>query len=192
MIAAERDRCVAAWNAADTDCAVLPADRHVIEHTSAVRGLIVELASPGIATDELFDACAILGRLVAQHRGSPTLAALTIDHAAAALGEPNPSWKAAARAAVLEGFAAALIESIRREANDAWEFPRCVVSIGDRTIAVAAGYPGEDDQEIAAWVDRVARGAALQGAKMAFVSGPEDVRTRMIDALNVAGILVKP
>ncbi|HXX69784.1 MAG TPA: hypothetical protein VEK07_21560 [Polyangiaceae bacterium] len=192
MTAAERDRCVAAWSAADADCAVLPADRRVIEHTAAVRGLIVELAAPGMATDELFDACAVLGRLVAQHGGSPTLAALTIDHAAAALGDPNSSWKSAARAAVLEGFAAALMDSIRREANEAWEFPRCVVAVGDRAIAVAAGYPGEDDQEIAAWVDRVAKGAALQGTKTAFVSGPEAVRARLIDALSVAGILVKP
>lgn len=191
MSPAERERRVAAWNAADTDCAVLPADRRVIEQSGAVRALIVDLAASGSAADELFDACAVLGRLVAQNGGSPTLAALTIDHAAAALGDPDPPWKSPARAAVLEGFASALVDSIRREANEAWEFPRCAVSVGDRTIAVAGGFPAEDDQDVAAWADRVAKAAALQGAKTAFVSGPEAVRVRLVDALNLAGIEVK-
>lgn len=190
MTAGRRDQCVAAWTAADRGAAVLPADREVIEQTASVRALIVELAS-GAPTDELYDACAVLGRLIAQNHGSPTLAALTIDHAASTLGDPQAPWKSPARAAVVEAFAAALVDSTRRDAHAAWEFPRCAVAIGDRTIAVAAAYPAEDDQEIAAWVDRVAKAAALQGTKTAFVSGPEAVRTRMIDALILAGIEVK-
>lgn len=191
MTPALRDRCVAAWSAADQDAAVLPADRRVIEFTASVRALIVDLASRA-ATDELFDACAVLGRLIAQHHGSPTLAALTIDHAAAALGDRDPPWKSPARAAVAEAFAATLVDATRREAYEAWEFPRCAISVADRTIAVAAGYPAEDDQEIASWVDRVAKAAALRGAKTAFVSGSEAIRARMIDALILAGIEVKP
>jgi hypothetical protein len=191
MTPAERDRCVAAWIAADADSAVLPADRRVIEQSASVRALIVELASDDHGQDELFDACAVLGRLIAQHRGSPTLAALTIDHAAALLGDRDAPWTSPARAAVAEGFASALVDSTRREANAAWEFPRCAVTVGDRTIAVAAGYPAEDDQDASAWVDRVAKAAALQGTKTAFVSGAEPLRRRMIDALVLAGVDVK-
>jgi hypothetical protein len=191
MTPAERDRCVAAWIAADVGSAVLSADRSVIEQSASVRALIVELASGGHGQDELFDACAVLGRLIAQHRGSPTLAALTIDHAASILGEGDAPWKSPARAAVVEGFAAALVDSTRREANAAWEFPRCVVPVGDRSIAVAAGYPGDDDQEASAWVDRVAKAAAMQGIKTAFVSGPEPLRRRMIEALVLTGVDVK-
>lgn len=191
MTPAERDRCVAAWIAADFGSAVLTADRRAIEESASVRALIVELAGSDHGADELFDACAVLGRLIGQHRASPTLAALTIDHAAAVLGDADARWTPPARAAVVEGFAAALVDATRDDACAAWEFPRCAVTVGDRTIAVAAGYPAEDDQDAAAWVDRVAKAAALQGVKTAFVSGSEPLRRRMIDALVLAGVDVK-
>jgi hypothetical protein len=181
---------IAAWSARDRGSAPLPADREVIEASASVRSLILDLATGGGPDDELYDACAVLGRLVAQHGGSPTLASATLDHAADVLGAPAAPWLTAGRAAAAEGFAAALVEMARRDAMHAWEYPSCVVPLGKAALAIAAGHPSDDDEVLAAWAARVAKAAALGGARRAVVSGAERACAALVDALTLVGIEV--
>lgn len=187
----DRQAVVAAWSARDTAHAVLPADRAIIEASSAVRALLVDLVTTGGPDDELFDACAVLGRLIVQRGGSPTLASATIDNAAASLEASQASWVAPARAALAEGFAGALIEEARRKALETWEFPHCAVPLGEAALAVAAGYPSDDDEVLAGWSARIARAAALRGVRRAVVSGSDLASAALIDALQLVGVEVQ-
>lgn len=179
---------VAAWCAADHGCAVLAADHEIIEGSRTMRAMIADLARSAGADDELYDACATLGRFVAQHGGSPTLASQTIDHAGDALGAQGATWLAPARAAVLEGFASTLLERAREDAMRSWDFPRCVVALSETRIAIAAGHPSEDPELLSEWAAKIAKAAALQGVRRAFVAGPDLARTTVEEALAVVGI----
>jgi hypothetical protein len=106
--------------------APLPGDSRAIEESSSVRKVIVELARHEGRDEELYDACAVLGRLLAECGGSPTLCALTLDHAAQALGALESPWLVAARAALVEGYTRALQERARLAGLAAWDFPACV------------------------------------------------------------------
>jgi hypothetical protein len=173
------------WIAADLTIAVLPADRAFVAESRAVRELVASLATSG-AGDDLLDACAVLGGLLAAHGGSPTLASATLDHAVEALGSAAPPWSKAARAAVAEGFARVVLEGARREAVKAWEYPHCAVPIEGDAIAVTAAYPSDDAELVAAWAARVAKGAALGGIRRAVVSGREALA--VVDAMAIVGI----
>jgi hypothetical protein len=186
----DRDAILAAWSAKDRARAVLPADREIVEASAAVRALVVDLALAGGPEDELYDACAVLGRLVAQRGGSPTLASVTLDHAADALDARTAPWLVPGRAAVAEGFAATLVEGARREAMAAWEFPACAVPLGQAALAIAAGHPSDDDEVLAAWAARVGKAAALAGVRRAVVSGSERACAALVDALTLVGIEV--
>lgn len=188
---ADRNALVQAWCESDLSSAVLPADRDVIHGSTTVRSLIVDLAISDGPSDELYDACAVLGRLFAQRGGSPTLASVTVDHAAQALDTHNAPWVVAARAALSEGFASTLIEAARRNALDAWEFPSCVVPLGEAALAIAAGYPSDDDEILSSWAARVAKGAALRGVRRVVVSGDERATAALSEALHLVGIEVQ-
>jgi hypothetical protein len=168
----------------------LPRDHEIIEGTATLRTLLLELAGSGPPEDELYDACAMLGRVIAQQRGSPTLASRTIDHASEALGAVQPGWLVGARAAVSEGFFTALVELERAEAMNGWEFPRCTVATGHDSIAIVAGHPASEHDVLVAWADRAAKGAALRGVRRAVVDGPEAPRRAIAEALRLAGIEV--
>ena len=183
-----RDAIVEAWCAKDRVRAVLPADRAIVDGSAAPRALIVDLVLSGDPEDELYDACGVLGRLIAQRAGSPTLASATLDHAAEALGVPQASWLGPARAAVAEGFAGALVEDARRESAQAWEYPTCTVPLSDSAMAVAAGHPSDDAEVLAAWAGRLAKGAAMRGVRKATVAGNDPARSALVDALSLAGI----
>jgi hypothetical protein len=190
MAVNEREAVVAAWCARDRESAVLPADRQIVDASAALRTWIVDRALSAGPHDDLYDACAILGRFIAQRGGSPTLASLTINHAADALGVRGSTWIAPACAAVAEGFAATLVESALRSAMHAWEFPSCAVALDESTIAVAAGHPSDDPEVIAAWAARIAKAAALKGVRRAIVSGGDMARSAVVDALALVGIEV--
>lgn len=190
MNPADRDAVIAAWCARDRARCVLPADREIVDASGTVRALIVNLAVAGGPDDELYDACAVMGRLVAQRRGSPTLASATLDHACEALGGGSAPWLVPARAALAEGFAAALIEGVRAEDMRSWEFPACAVPLGEAAVAIAAGHPSDDDEVLAAWAARIARGAAAKGTRRAVVDGGERARAAVVDALALVGIEV--
>lgn len=187
---ADRDAVVAAWSAKDRARAVLPADREIVDGTGAVRALIVDLVLAGGPEDELYDACAVLGRIIAQRRGSPTLASATLDHAADALEARAAPWLVPGRAAVAEGFAATLVEDARREAMHSWEYPSCVVPLGQAALAIAAGHPSDDEEVISAWAARIAKAAALAGVRRAVVAGGERACAALVDALTLVGVEV--
>lgn len=186
----DRDSIVAAWSARDRARAVLPADREIVDGSANVRALIVDLVLAGGPEDELYDACAVLGRLVAQRGGSPTLASATLDHAAEALDARAAPWLVPGRAALAEGFAATLSEDARTEAMRGWEFPACAVPLGQAALAIAAGHPSDDDEVLAAWAARVAKAAALAGIRRAVVSGGDRACTALVDALSLVGVEV--
>jgi hypothetical protein len=189
--APDRDALVFAWCQSDLTRAVLSADRKVIDDSTTVRALIADLVLTDGPADELYDACAVLGRMMAQRGGSPTLASATLDHAADALGAHNAPWVVAARAALAEGFASALIEAAQRNAMEAWEFPSCAVALGEAALAIAAGHPSDDDEVLAAWAARVAKNAALRGIRRAVVAGGERACAALVDALYLVGIEVQ-
>jgi hypothetical protein len=186
----DRDTVVAEWCNRDRARCVLPADREIVDASTGVRALVVDMAATGGAEDELYDASAVMGRLIAQRGGSPTLASATLDHACEAMGTPSAPWLVPARAALAEGFAAALIESVRAEDMRSWEFPACAVLLGEAAVAVTAGHPSDDDEVLAAWAGRVAKGAAAKGVRRAVVAGNDRARAAVVDALALVGIEV--
>jgi hypothetical protein len=190
MTTPERDALVKLWSEQDQKHAILAVDGEAIRASASLRALIVDLAQSHVPDEELFDACALLGRLIARLRGSPTLASLTMDNACEALGARDSRWMQAARAAVFEGFAAELLDLTHREALGAWEAPSCVVLVPDGTLAVAAGIPSDDEDVVQGWAARVAQYAVAQGVRRASVAGSEAARRAVTDALRVVGIEV--
>jgi hypothetical protein len=181
---------VAAWCELDRAGAVLAADRDIVDTTRSVRRVIAEFALAGGADEEIFDACASLGRLIAQGGGSPTLASLTIDHASVALGALGRAWITPGRAAVAEGFTLGLLERVQRDALRSWDFPRCAVLMPGGVVAIAAGLPSDDPELLREWAGLIAKGAALEGVRQAFVAGPDAPRAAVEDALDLVGIRV--
>lgn len=184
----DRDAVVSSWAERDRASALQPADHEVVESSCSIRGLIADLARSEGRDEELFDACAVLGRLIAEAGGSATLASLTIDHACEAIGARGPTWLAPARAAVAEGFARALIDRAQRACLASWEFPSSTVRVDDTTLAIAAYYPSDDDEVLAAWAARLANGAARNGIRRALVAGPNRSRSAVAEALGAIGI----
>jgi len=114
---------VEAWRRLDGARAACPSDRGASDAVTAPRAHVVDRAMARAADpteDELFDACAVLGRQIARTGGSATLASWTADHAGEALGTPAAEWVAPARAAVVEGYVAELADLARRAALEAW------------------------------------------------------------------------
>jgi hypothetical protein len=150
------DPMVDAWCARDHAIGILPADHAAIEASRGPRAIIVERMAVRSSDVDLFNACAVLGRVLADLGASPTLAACSIDGAQAAVHPLDPETAAGARAAVAEGFAAARSEAIVLSAAARWEYPGCAVPLEEATVAIAAGYPEEDEDTLAAWAARVA------------------------------------
>jgi hypothetical protein len=186
----DREALLAAWSAKDRGRAVLPADRAIVEDSASIRALIIDVMLAGGPEDELYDACAVLGRFIAQRDGSPTLASVTLDHAAEVLELGAAPWLAPARAAVAEGFTATVVEDAQLEALRTWEYPSCVVPLGQAGLAIAAGHPSDDEEILAAWAGRLAKAAALAGIRRAVVSGGELATAALVDALTLVGIEV--
>jgi hypothetical protein len=180
---------VKAWSELDQASAAWPADREVIEGSASLRAFVVERArarATDLSDDELFDACALLGRRIARAGGSVTLATWTAHHASEAMRTPGAEWVRAAGAALAEGYVAETLDRARLAALDAWEFPRCVVPLGADVVAIAASYPSDDAEALSEWAARVARAAAVRGVRKAFVAGP--ATAAVADALTLAGI----
>jgi hypothetical protein len=181
---------VAAWCDLDRRAVVAAADPGIIAASGPLRTVIARFALAGGTDEEIYDACASLGRFIAQRGGSPTLASATVDHAADALGVRPTAWIDAGRAALTEGFTRALLERVQQDALRSWDFPRCAVAITSDTIAVTAGLPSDDPEVVAEWAASVAKAAALQGVRRAIVTGPEAARVALEDALDVVGIKI--
>jgi hypothetical protein len=184
---------VADWCARDHGRAFLQLDHQVIDSTTSVRALIAEhlIGLDGAETDrsrDLFNAFGVLGRLLATRGGSPSLAAFTLDGALEAARTSDASWVVPSRATLAEGYAAARHEQARAEATGRWEYPMCAVPLHEGIVAIAAGYPDDDEDALAGWAARVANAAVLSGARRVVVSGPAAARAALAETLNVAGI----
>lgn len=193
------------WCAADRVHAFVKSDREVIESTASVRMLIAEhlLAPPprGPQTPraetqdrDLLNAFGVLGRLVAERGGSPTLAAAIVDGALEVLGPaaPVPAWALPARAALAEAFALSRHEASQAEGASRWEYPRCAVGLPDGTVAIAAGFPDDDLDALGAWASRLAQEAALAGVRRVVISGSARAEYALESALDVVGISLVP
>jgi hypothetical protein len=185
----DRERALQAWGAAEHRDALTPADHAAVDATGSVRGTILDFALRRGQDEELYDACAIYGRLLAEGGSSPSLAATAIDRACEALGDRAPAWATAARAAMAEGFGRAREEVARNTTNASWDFPAPAVRLDATTLAIAASHPSDDDETLAGWAAKAARAAAFDGVRRVVVSGRERPRAALAEALAIAGIL---
>jgi len=97
----ELPRLVAAWSERDRAHSALRSDHEVIDSTAAARALVLELVLSYGASRDLFNACAVLGRLTAERGGSPTLATIALEGAHEAVGPTDDAaWLEPARAAL--------------------------------------------------------------------------------------------
>ncbi|AKV01721.1 hypothetical protein AKJ09_08384 [Labilithrix luteola] len=183
------------WHEHDVDRGLHALDRDAVLASESLRALVLEsFARPESKPRDLFNACARLGRLLADAGASPSLAVTTIDGACAALKEagitPSPALVESARASLCEGYFAGVVEAERTSARRAWEFPACAVQVDEETVAIAAGYPDADHEALTDWADRVALAASKKRFKRAVLSGPERGHTELARALEIAGIEV--
>jgi hypothetical protein len=166
-----------------------------LEATAGLRSRVLEelLRSRGAApSPDLLHASAMLGRLLQVLGASPAFAVRTLDGAAEALGaeappEPVREWLAAPRAALAEGYVAALVDDGAQRAAAAWDPPRCLVRSGD-VLTVAAGFPEDDADALHAWAGRVAAFVARSGARTVIVSGGARACAALGEAFEVAGV----
>lgn len=186
------ERALATWREHDAAHALHDPDRDAIRGTEAARSLVLELlARPGPGRD-LYNACARLGRLLADAGASPSLAVATLDGAARALAEvglaSDGERLAPARASVAEGYFAVTIEGERVAARLAWEYPACAVRVAKDTVAIAAGFPADDREALADWSARVALSVSREGFKRAVLAGPATTREELGQALSLVGV----
>lgn len=187
--AAETEAILDAWAEHDAARAVLPADRDLIDATRALRAALLEAVLDARTGRDLFQASADLGRYLAEHGASPTLASSTLDGARAALQDAEGPW-AAMRAALAEGYSRGQAEGARRRAAAAWDYPHCAVRLDATTVAIAAGYPEDDGEALAAWSDRVAHGVSMAGVRRVVVSGAAAPSAALRAAMETAGVEV--
>lgn len=183
---------LAAWAEQDEARALHAADRAAIAATESARSLVVDRFASG--GRDLFNACARLGGLLAEHGGSPSLAAGSIAHATRALAlrgvEPADAVVAAASASLLEGYVAAIRESERTAGRARWAYPACVVKTGDGEVAIACGHPHDDEDALAAWAARIAGRLTKANVKRATLSGTAEAKAEVASALSLVGIAV--
>jgi hypothetical protein len=185
------DALVRAWCDRDLAFAFLPQDKSAIDVTRGARALVVESALGPSPRTELFPACAVLGRLLADAGASASLASGVIETLREAVPGLGADAARGAQAALAEGFAAVRAERARDDAARRWDFPRCAVPLENATIAIAAGYPDDDEDALAAWSSRVASAVARSGYRRAIVAGAEKPRLVLVDALELAGVKVR-
>jgi hypothetical protein len=172
----------------DRESATGRPDLDAIAATAAAREALLERIEGGQEDVDLLHAAAMLGRLLATHGCSPSLAAATMDGAVRALESTKGKWPALARAALTEAYVATRDESAQQGATKSWSFPACCVPLPDGSVAVAAGIPSEDSDDIVAWADGVARALARMKVRRAIVSGKGAAVSALEDALSLVGI----
>lgn len=183
---------LAAWTERDRGRAIHPSDHAAIEKSEAARALVLDLFEVPARERDLYSACARLGRLLAEGGASPSLAAGTIDEAAAALssaGEAADAARiAAARSSLVEGYVGAVREIEHAAMRETWAYPRCIVPIGPDTIAIACGHPPEDAAALEEWAANVATRATKAKVRRAVLSGNERACAAVTEALALVGI----
>jgi hypothetical protein len=185
-------RALEAWREHDARHALHSADRDAISASDAPRALVLELLSrPGPGRD-LYNACARLGRLLADVGASPSLAVATLDGAARALEGLGVACDverlSPARASVAEGYFAVIIEGERASARRAWDYPACAVRVSNDTVAIVAGCPADDGEGLADWSARVALAVSREGYKHAVLAGSDAAKSELGQALSMLGV----
>jgi hypothetical protein len=188
----EGERALAAWREHDVGQALHAPDRDAVRATDAARSLVLDLlARPGHGRD-LYNACARLGRLLADAGASPSLAVATVDGATRALATIGVACDdgrlAPARASVAEGYFAGVLETERAAGRRAWEYPACAVRVAKDTVALAAGYPADDGEALADWAARVALCVSRDGYKQAILAGSAAAKGELQQALALVGV----
>lgn len=137
--------------------------------------------------------------MMAEEGASPSLASGTIDNAALAIGLRDHARVAPARASLLEGYVASVRDAERKSAAAAWDYPRCVVAVGDGVVTVACGHPPDDADALASWAERVASKLSQAKVKRAILGGTrggvdpnETARAELASALELVGIALGP
>jgi len=188
----QAERALAAWREHDAAHALHGHDRAALCAADAPRALVLEhLVRPGLARD-LYNACARLGRLLADAGASPSLAVTTLDGAVRALEDADVPWDLArlapARASVAEGYFASVVDGERLAARRAWEHPACAVKVGKDVVAIVAGFPADDGEALADWAARVALAVSRDGHRSAIVAGDGPAVAELTQALALVGI----
>lgn len=188
----QAERALAAWREHDTLQALHRTDREAVGSTDSARALVLELLARPAAGRDLYNACARLGRLLADAGASPSLAVATLDGASHALTDlgiaSDPTRLGPARASVAEGYFAVTVDGERTAARGAWEYPACAVRVSPDTVAIAASYPADDGEALADWAARVALCVSRDGYKRAIVSGSDTAKAELFQALALVGI----
>jgi hypothetical protein len=183
------DRLVDAWCARDRERALIPVDHEIIDATRSLRALICEEATSRGKGRDLLNALARLGRMIGERGGSPTLVASTADGLFDVLKTDAAEVdRVHARVALAEGFAAALLDIARADALATWAPPHCIVRIDESTVAIAAGFPDEDHELLAAWSARVTQWVLADKKRNAIVAGRPAAVHALVDALTLVGI----
>lgn len=185
-------RALAAWREHDAAHALHNHDRAAVHEADAPRALVLELLARSGPGRDLFNACARLGRLIADAGASPSLAVSTLEGAARALSDLGIAFDAArlapARASIAEGYFAVVVEGERASARAAWEYPGCAVRASEDTVAIVAGHPAEEGEPLADWAARVALAVSREGYRRAIVGGPQAAINELAQALDLLGI----
>lgn len=181
-----------AWAKLDEARALHPADRAAIASTEPARSLVAELLTHAAERHErdLWNACARLGAMLADEGASPSLAASTIDHAATACGVTDAARIANARASLLEGYVGAVRDRAHADDVAQWDYPHCVVPLGDGVVAVACGRPA--DESLAEWAAHVASKLSRAKVKRAVLAGNDAAKSEVASALELVGIALGP
>ncbi len=187
-------RALAAWAEHDAMRALHAVDRQVIGTTEACRSLVLEHFDPAAPARDLFNACATLGRLMAEGGASPSLASGTIDGAVRALdacAAPfDPARVGAARSSLFEGYVAAVRDAERTASLAAWDWPACAVPLGEGILAVACGFPSDDADALTAWAARIAGRLVKAKVRRVILSGNEAARAELGSAVELVGIAI--
>lgn len=186
-------RVVDAWCREDTARALIPVDREIVEQTRSIRALLCEEAVSRGKGHELLNAAARLGRMIGERGGSPTLLASTADGFECALAENADDFDLeldlrGVRVALAEGFAAALLDLAKSESLATWDPPHGIVRIDATTVAIAAGFPDDDHELLAAWSARVTQWVLANKKRNAIVSGRPAAVGALVDALTLVGV----
>lgn len=163
--------------------ALHPADLAALAAVAPARALVAELLAAEPSRD-LYNACARLGALLAEHGASPTLAAGVLE------GDAPP----AARAALLEGYVGRVREDAHELALRAWGYPGCVVPLDGepKTVAVTCFVPTDDAEHLADWAAALATRLARDCVKHVVLAGRVAAVTELKSALALLDITPAP
>lgn len=193
MLGTENDhvsQLALAWEQKDLAVAAVSKDRDAAKEARGLRELVCDLVlSAAVPQRELLTALHALGQLLGEKGATPSYVSLTMDSARAVLSESDAERLGpSARAAVAEGYVAALRETSAREALVQWLPPAGIVRLSADAFSVAAQLPSREPDDISEWATRIARHLKERGARTAHIDGDPDLLTELKDTLLLAGI----